>query len=295
MAVNVHKGLGDSSAGFALSYVAVRLILVCQYFRAAKHIASAQRLATHYAIGFALAAAFWFLSAWVPLPWRFVLWGVGLLIDLMTPLTAFQVQARLMPHFEHLPERFGLFIIIVLGEAIIAVVNGVAEQQWQVFSVLTAALGFTIAFCLWWIYFENVGGTALRMARAESRVSTLQIWLFGHLPLVLGIAAAGVAVEHCIMTEPNLTLPNAVRWLLCGSVAMCLLSLAILHRTGVIFRCKVRAKYRLWSAIALLGVAAFGVGLLPLVVVAIVAGIAGGQVVQDLYQGHPAPQVTGGH
>lgn len=289
MAVNVHHGLEENAPGFALSYTAVRVILVFQYLRAARHVPPASGLARRYALGFGIAAACWCISAFVPAPLRFVLWGIGMLIDIGTPLSAMQFQSRLLPHFEHLPERFGLFIIIVLGEAIIAVVNGVAEQEWQFLSVMAAGFGFVIAFSLWWIYFENVGSSALRAAGAQGQLATLQIWLYGHFPLVLGLAATGVAVEHIILQEPNSVLPMAERWLLCGATALCLLSLALLHRTGVIFRCKVRAKYRLWAAIALLVMGSVGVSLSPILVVGFVAIVTISQVAQDIYQGHPAP------
>lgn len=294
MAVNVHGGLAESSAGFALSYATVRLILVFQYIRAAKHVASARSLATHYAIGFAIAATLWILSAAVPIPLRFVFWGLGLIVDFATPLTAIGLQSRLMPHFEHLPERFGLFTIIVLGEAVIAVVNGVAEQKWDVGSTMTAVVGFGIAFSLWWIYFENVNGSALRSAAAAGRVQTMQFWLYGHLPLVIGLAGAGVAVEHLILADANTAPAAAVRWLFCGSVALCMLSLAVLHRTGVIFRCKARTQYRFGAAIALLLLAVIGGGL-PAVALSIVTLIICiSQVAQDIHQSQTAPNLVDG-
>ena len=66
------------------------------------------------------------MSAFVPVPLRFVLWAVGLGIDFATPIFAGVLHAQLAPHSAHLPERFGLFTLIVLGESIVAVVNGVA-------------------------------------------------------------------------------------------------------------------------------------------------------------------------
>jgi low temperature requirement protein LtrA len=288
MAVNIHHGLDKSSVGFALSYVIVRLMLVFQYLRAAIHLPQARGLACRYAIGFAIAAAFWLVSVFVPIPARFFLWMLGLLVDFATPLTSVKLQTRLLPNFEHLPERFGLFTIIVLGEAIIAVVNGIAEQNWNLPSVIAAALGFSIAFSLWWIYFENVGGSALRSAPTERRVSTLQVWLYGHLPLVIGLAGTGVGVEHIIKSQQNIALVASERWLLCGSVALCLAALAVLHRTGVIFRCKVRYKYRSGASIVLLVIALAGEPLLPTMVVGLVAIICITQVFQDIYQGHPA-------
>lgn len=108
------------------------------------------------------------------------------------------VQRQLPPHTEHLPERFGLFTIIVLGEAIIAVVNGVSEVEWTWMNGLTTVFGFVMAFCLWWLYFENVSGTALNQLRSSGKLFWAQVWLYVHLPLVIGLAAAGVGVEQMI-------------------------------------------------------------------------------------------------
>jgi low temperature requirement protein LtrA len=291
MAINIHYGLGETSAGFALSYVAVRVVLVFQYLRAAQHVSSARELAMHHAVGFAIAALLWLISAFVPMPLRFVLWAAGLTVDFATPLMGVQHQARLLPDFEHLPERFGLFVIIVLGEAIVGVVEGVSGQKWDAASVIAAILGFSIAFSLWWIYFENVGGSALRATRT---ISVLQVWLYGHLPLVIGMAGTGVAVERIISSNPMLPLPSAERWLLCGCVTLCFLSLAILHQIGVIFRCKMRSKYRFISAIAVLLLAIIGSGLQAIMVIGLVAIVSAVQVAQDLYQGHPASSSADG-
>ncbi|MCU0517874.1 MAG: low temperature requirement protein A [Oscillatoria sp. Prado101] len=44
----------------------------------------------------------------------------GLLADFITPLTGGKLVAEIPPSFTHVPERLGLFTIIVLGEAVIA-------------------------------------------------------------------------------------------------------------------------------------------------------------------------------
>jgi low temperature requirement protein LtrA len=289
LAVNVPHGLGESSDGFALAYAAARTILVIKYLWAGWHISQARGLTTHYARGFAIAASLWLISAFVPMPWRFVLWGIGLAIDFATPLTATRLQTGLMPHLQHLPERFGLFTIFVLGEAIIAVVSGVAEQDWGDKSAIAAAFGFGIAFSLWWVYFQNISGSALRTARASGRIQVFNVWLYGHLPLVIGLAATGVGVEHVILSEAESALPDAERWLLCGSVALCFLSLGILHRTGVIRYCKLRTKQRLGAVAVLLTLAVAGTNLLPVTVIAIVSVVCAIQVLLDLYQSYSAP------
>ncbi len=284
LAVNIHHGLGESSAGFAIAYAVTRVVLILEYLRVVKHIPQARGLATYYCVGFSIAAVLWVISAFVPIPIRFVLWGLGLAVDFATGITAKRFQIALLPHPEHLPERFGLFTIIVLGEAIIAVVNGVSQQEWDVQSAISAVFGFGIAFSLWWIYFENVSGSVLQGSGAGKKIGLFQVWLYGHLPLVIGLATTGVGVEHVIMSDANQALPTPQRWLICGGVALCLFSLSILHRTGIIFRCKVRAKYRLGAAATLIILAVVGISLPPIVIIGLVALVCATQVIEDLYQ-----------
>ncbi|MBM0742828.1 low temperature requirement protein A [Phormidium sp. CLA17] len=285
LAINVHHGLDDSSSGFALSYAMARIVLVLEYLWAGWCIPSARGLTTHYSIGFAIAAIFWIISALVPLPLRFAFWAVGLAVDFATPLTAQRHQANVPPHLEHLPERFGLFTIIVLGEAIIAVVRGVSEMKWSSISAFSAVCGFIVAFGLWWIYFDNVDGSAIRAQKASGRLRVFQFWFYSHLPLVIGLAATGIGVEHVILTKDGAFLTDPERWLICGSVALCFLSLAVLHRTGIIFKCKARTKHRLSAAGILFIVAIAGANLPPVVIIAITATVCAIEVGLDLYQG----------
>ncbi|MBN3870501.1 MULTISPECIES: low temperature requirement protein A [unclassified Nostoc] len=292
MAINIHHGLGESSPGFAISYALGRVVLVIEYVRAGIYIPSARPLTTRYAIGFAIAAFFWLISASIPIPWRFGFWTVGIIIDFATPLIGRKFQIGLLPHASHLPERFGLFTIIVLGEAIIAVVNGVSEQKWDTLTVISGVFGLIIAFSWWWVYFDNLGGTPIVMARTHGKIGVVNLWLYTHLPLVIGIAAAGVGVEQILLSQPTLPLPDSQRSLICGSVALCSLSVSILHRFGVIRYCKIRSQYRLGGAVVLLAIAILGKGLLPVAVIALVAVVSAGQVVQDLYQSRPTTRLV---
>ena len=149
-----------------------------------------------------------------------------------------------------------------------------------------------IAFSLWWIYFDNIGGAPVRNPRADGRVSLLNTWLYTHLPLVIGIAATGVGVELVVASKAGVALADNYRWLICGSVALCFVALGILHRTGVIRYCKIRAKYRIATAVVLILIAILGKGLLPLTVIALVALVCGGQVFQDMYQSRPTTRLS---
>jgi len=285
LAVNVHHGLGESSIGFALSYVTVRGILIVQYLVAGYHVAAARGLTNWYATGFGIAAVIWLVSVFVPAPWRFGLWILALIIDFGTPLTAGKLVAKVPPSFSHVPERLGLFTIIVLGEAVIAVVRGVAQLEWGVSSAVEAVLGMGIAFSLWWIYFDSVDGSPLRSMR-DGRMGIGLIWLYSHLPLAIGIAATGVGVEHVISSEAGIALAAAERSLICFSVALCLIALSVIHlitcTLGTTRRRKILAAYRLGSAAFILILAVAGNALSPIVVIGLVAVACAVQVVLDL-------------
>jgi low temperature requirement protein LtrA len=296
LAVNVHHGLGESSAGFALSYVTVRAILIVQYLVAGYHIPAARGLTTWYATGFSIAAAIWLVSAFLPLPWRFAVWLLAFIIDFGTPLTAGKLVALIPPSFSHIPERLGLFTIIVLGEAVIAVVRGVAKLEWGASSAIVAVLGMIVAFSLWWIYFDSVDGSPLR-AMGVGRMGIGLTWLYSHLPLAIGIAAAGVGVEHIIISsKTEIALPATQRWLICSAVAICLISLAAIHlitcTLGTTRRRKILAAYRVGSAAFIMVIAIAGGALSSIAVIGLVAVACAVQVVLALIatpQSQPEP------
>lgn len=225
LAVHVPAALGATSAGFALSYAAVRSILVAEYLRAGLHIPEVRPLTGRYAAGFGAAASLWALSALVPVPWRFLLWGTALAIDFLTPLTAGQLHVRFPPHLMHLPERFGLFTIIVIGEAVVSVVVGINPARFTLGSGMEGLMGLVVAFALWWGYFEGAKGAAVRALSSKRHVRRYQLWLYSHLPLLMGITATAVGVRHVIHQAPLDALPISEGWLLSLSVAVSVLAL----------------------------------------------------------------------
>lgn len=273
LAVNVHHGLGESSVGFALSYAAFRSLLIVQYLSAGYFVPVARPLINWYVRGFAISVVLWILSIFVPIPWRFGFWIVGLIIDFATPLTASRLVVQLPPSISHIPERLGLFTIIVLGESIIAVVRGVAAREWDTASVVTALLGLSIAFSLWWIYFDSVDGSPLRAVKL-GKLHIAMTWLYAHLPLAIALAATGVGVDQIVSSEAA-KLPDGGRWLLCSGVALCLSVLALIHlitcTLGTTRQRKILSAYRLGTAMFILILAALGSGLSSVVLMALVA------------------------
>lgn len=301
LAVNVHHALGSSSAGFALSYVAVRAILIVQYRRAGRYLPQARPLTDRYSAGFTLAALLWLVSVFVPPPWRFALWAAGIIIDYGTPLVSGPIVRKIPPHLTHVPERLGLFTLIVLGESVAAVARSLSEQQWTAPATTSALLGLGIAFSLWWIYFDNVNGSVQgvdngfaqnndtggggQMTRLRAR--NYQFWLYTHLPFTIGLAATAIGVELAIMAAaPGAPLPPIARWLLCGAFALCQASQGIIHGAAICFghpvmRSRIRHRFMAAGAALIVGLVA-GPWAPPLILVGLLALIGVAQVLLEL-------------
>lgn len=204
MAVFAHGALGEWSVGFALSFAAYQLILTYLWWRTGVYDPDHRPLSQPYSLAFFLSTLLFVLSVFVPLPWRFVLWGVALLLSLALPVVMLnlgrndpQVQAQIDIAFSVSPsavERFGLFTIIVLGEVIVGVVSGVAGHHHLTWLVgATAALGMLIAIGLWWVYFDYISQHS-----PKARRSTVAGWMYLHLPMTAGIAATGAAILNVV-------------------------------------------------------------------------------------------------
>ena len=221
MAINARDALDSrDAAGFAAAYAAMRLLLVAQYWRA-RRIPESRALTTAYAAGFGAAAVIWLASSMAPTPLRFWLWALALLVDFGTPLLTSQHLARVPPDGAHLPERFGLFTIILIGDAMIGVMRGMESQStWTVEAALTAFVSMTSVFALWWWYFDGSGATRDRHLKNGADVRRFHVWTFAHLPLYLGILVFGVGLHHVIAVAGVSHLHGTERALLGAALAL---------------------------------------------------------------------------
>ena len=121
------------AAGFAAGYVVLRVLLLALYGRARHHVdGQGHRLADIYLAGYSCTTGLWLLSIFVPGRFRYVLWCAAMLIDLAIPVRAWGALKGRAVVISHLTERFGTFFIIVLGEAVVSVVAGVAGLEFTV-------------------------------------------------------------------------------------------------------------------------------------------------------------------
>src|SRR5512143_2714929 len=225
MAVEVHDASQGDTQAFSLAYLGARIILLLLLARADRYVPTARPFIRTYLRGFSAGAALWALSIPLPAPARYVLWGASLALELAVPWQVWRgmhPSAAVSP--SHIPERLGLFTIIVLGESISAVVRGLAGAHWEAEAMAVSVLGFSSGICVWWIYF-------LHLERAIGRVKmgSGQPYIYSHFPLLVGIVVMGIGVEHAISESGAGRFREGTFGLLWGGVYLWVLGAWILH------------------------------------------------------------------
>ena len=177
-------------------YVVMRVALVTQWVRVAIDDAPRRETARRFAIGVTACQVGWLSLLVAPRLWPLA-WGLLVPIDLLIPAWA-ERAARTPFHPEHIAERYGLFMIIVLGESVLAAslaIQGVLGASGLTFELVAVIVGsLLIVYAMWWIYFDRPEEHLL------DSVPTAIAWSYLHLPIFAAVAAVGaglvVAIEE---------------------------------------------------------------------------------------------------
>jgi low temperature requirement protein LtrA len=218
-ALAVPEAFGNDALLFAIAYAAARWLHIFIFAEANDDVDTGQaivRLART-----ALPAPLMLIAgALVGGTAQAVIWILALAIDLAGPFVfgvrGFQVSAG------HFAERFGLIVIIALGESIVAIGAGL-EGEVDAGVVAAAALGLIVACALWWAYFDWVALDAesrFRRARGDRRATIARdAYSYLHLPMIAGIVLIALGVKKTIgdVGEPLKTAPAVA---LFGGIAL---------------------------------------------------------------------------
>jgi len=284
LATTVPEVFDGAKTGFPVAYVGVRLVLVALYARASRHVPEARALTRTFLAAFGAGILIWLASLAVPQPWNYVMWGAALVIEVLIPIPAWRLVRDAPIHPRHLPERFGLLTLIVLGESVLAVVLGVSRVSWVGGSAVAAAAGFLIAASVWWIYFDFLDEETIIARGVLSGLTSTYANYF----VVVGLAALGAGVKLAIFAAGGEHRYDGTSWILSAGLAMTMLGLAVtqLFAGVVVFNADVLLR----AATAGIALVLIPFGLSPLVVVIVLAAVLVTQVAYELarYEAHAA-------
>src|SRR5919107_1103701 len=216
MAVANPDGFGEHALLFAVSYVAVQVGRhVFLTFVAAEPRTIERERAGRILTWFVAAGVLWIAGALVDGPARVALWLAALALDYGAPLVLFWVPGR--PRLEgatwdvgteHFAERFGLFIILALGESIVLTGATTSESDLTSATILAFVMAFLASASIWWLYFTSVARVGEHyLAVSEDRTTLARdAYTYLHVVFAAGIIMTAVG-DELVIAHPTEVLP----------------------------------------------------------------------------------------
>ena len=216
----------DDGVLWGLGYLAVRLLHTALFALAARGDPALARGVVSLLLSLIPGAGLIiFASAALDGTARDALWVAAVVLDYGIVLAAgasgWHVHAR------HFAERFGLVLIIALGESIVAIGVGAEDVALDAEVVLAALLSIGIVCALWWAYFDVVAVVAEERFLAAAPEEQVRIardsYALLHLPMVAGIVLFALGVKKVLehTGDPLKDMPAVA---LCAGLALYLIA-----------------------------------------------------------------------
>ncbi len=227
-AVAIEPASHGDSAVFALALAATRVVLAVAH--AGGPGAAGNVLRHRIARACLASAALFAISAAVPGPFRYILWAIAIAGESGVMLGEDRDAARdvrrthdwgslapedpaerLDPH--HFAERFGLFLIILLGEVMVEA--GQAPVGDDVGPIIAVML---LAAALWWVYFDSAAEVNLKVLELSGGSPTIAraIFAVGHMLPAFALLLTASGVGLLLEEDP----PPIAYWLACVGVGI---------------------------------------------------------------------------
>ncbi|MFJ6080423.1 low temperature requirement protein A [Streptomyces sp. NPDC092369] len=223
---------GEEGAHFAVAAGILFAVLAVLWLLASRGSpAQYLRSSRLYVAGTAACAVVLLASALLPADARLLAWGLLALVYLVgfvvVTVATVPAEASALAVSDALTERFGLFIIIVLGETVTGVVDGLVGEPTSAMGLAVGLVAVVVGFGAWWTYFDFAGHRPPRRTRGV----TAQ-WMLIHLPLTAAVTAMGAAMVGLVEHAHDSRTPAATAWVLCVGVAV-VLTATMLIATGL--------------------------------------------------------------
>jgi len=260
-------------------YVVMRIPLVFLWWQVARHDPEHRPAAHIYMATIGVAQVGWVVLAILDLPigMTFAALGILLAVELAGPFVA-ERKVGTPWHPRHIAERYGLLVIITLGEVIIgtvaalnAVVHG--EHGWTSEAVALTVAGVGLTFGCWWMYFAVPWGEPLVRHRERDFV-----FGYGHFLIFAPLAAMGAGLHVAAFGLEDKSSIGATAMVLSVVIPVAIYALALYGLYSVLMRTRDPFHLILLAATAaILGLAVVlaeaGVGVTTCLLVVVLAPV----------------------
>jgi low temperature requirement protein LtrA len=216
LALALPGAYADRGLLFGGSYLFLRLVLAVLVFREWRGIA-----VNSFSVGALVTGPLLLAGGLAHGTPRVVLWALAAATDLLTPRLLRNRLAVVRFDVSHLPERFGLFLIIALGESLVQVGVTATGRPLTVARLGATVAAYVLACALWWVYFV-FAARAVRYAMGEATIHAeliRPVFSYGHLLFICGIIAVAVGLAETV-ADPGPPLATGTAGLLAGGCAL---------------------------------------------------------------------------
>jgi low temperature requirement protein LtrA len=182
-------------------YVVMRVALLFLWWQVARQDPDRAQAARSYITTIGVAQVGWvaLAASGLSVSASFAAASVLFVLELAGPQLA-ERKAQTPWHAHHIAERYGLLVIITLGEVILGTVAALnalvhGEAGWTVDAVLLAIAGVGLTFGCWWMYFAVPWGAPLAGHRDRA-----PMFGYGQLPMFGALAAMGAGLHVAAFT-----------------------------------------------------------------------------------------------
>ncbi len=214
MATSVNVAFGDRGIWFALPYVFIRLI----GFGIHLHITpkgNKQRKGL-YIIGISSVLSHLTVLCGVLFgsDYQVWWWSAAIVIEIIGGVFGGQTEGWKL-HGRHFAERYGLIVIIALGESLIVTASAINIEYITGETVVIGLLALILTCLLWWSYFawikEHLEEQLMKLSGSAQVILAKDVFSLMHIPLVFGIIGIAIGYEKMLEhTDKALTLPVAI-------------------------------------------------------------------------------------
>ncbi len=201
MAISVGDALGDGGLWFAIPYVAVRVVGLGLYVLVAAEdkvqLAAVRLFGSISTLGLGAAVIGGAVHGNARTWW----WLAVIGLDFLAAGLAGSQEGWGI-HSAHFAERHGLFVIIALGESLVAAGIAAAGEERTSDLVFVAIGAVIVVSLLWWTYFGWLKDALERRLEAASDTPRAQLardaYSLLHFPLIVGVVGVAIGVEEMV-------------------------------------------------------------------------------------------------
>ena len=220
-ALAVPRAFGADAVLFGVAYVFVRLINLALYGIAGKRDREFRRTVVRFAPTASTGPLIILVASFAHGGAQTLLWILAIVTLYAGPLIDRGQGWSISP--AHFAERYGLIVIIALGESIVAIGLAAAGAALTLEFITAAVLGLAVIAALWWAYFDVIAVLAQRQLTELSGVARARLardgYSYLHMPMIAGVVlfALGLKITAHDAMEPLTVVPAVA---LCGGLSL---------------------------------------------------------------------------